>query len=172
MELKDEIGQFAVRIKKMLPQVQSEDLTRNALVMPFIQILGFDPSEVQSEAVLDFGVKKSKKVDYTIMKDGEPTILVECKHHAENLDIHDSRLSKYFRKTKAKYGLLTNGLVYRFYTEKVYRFYTEKMVRSKKNQEPLFEFKITDTKAATIAKMIEDHKDYFNVDQKQAPIAS
>ncbi|CAH0226104.1 hypothetical protein SRABI27_02352 [Pedobacter sp. Bi27] len=164
MELKDEIGQFAVRIKKMLPQVQSEDLTRNALVMPFIQILGFDPSEVQSEAVLDFGVKKSKKVDYTIMKDGEPTILVECKHHAENLDIHDSRLSKYFRKTKAKYGLLTNGLVY--------RFYTEKMVRSKKNQEPLFEFKITDTKAATIAKMIEDHKDYFNVDQKQAPIAS
>ena len=59
MELKDEIGQFAVRIKKMLPQVQSEDLTRNALVMPFIQILGYDvfnPSEVQSEAVLDFGV--------------------------------------------------------------------------------------------------------------------
>jgi hypothetical protein len=158
MELKDEIGQFAVRIKKMLPQVQSEDLTRNALVMPFIQILGYDvfnPSEVQSEAVLDFGVKKSKKVDYTIMKDGEPAILVECKHHEDSLDIHDSRLSKYFRKTKAKYGLLTNGLVY--------RFYTEKMVRSKKNQEPLFEFNIRDTKAATIAKLLEEHKDYFNV---------
>ena len=158
MELKDEIGQFAVRIKKMLPQVQSEDLTRNALVMPFIQILGFDPSEVQSEAVVDFGVKKSKKVDYTIMKDGEPTILVECKHHEENLDLDDSRLAKYFRKTKAKYGLLTNGLVY--------RFYTDKMVRSKKKQEPAFEFTLTDTKAATIAKMIEEHKDFFNVDQK------
>jgi len=158
MELKDEIGQFATRIKKMLPQVQSEDLTRNALVMPFIQILGFDPSEVQTEAVLDFGVKKSKKVDYTIMKDGEPTILVECKHHEENLDLDDSRLAKYFRKTKAKYGLLTNGLVY--------RFYTDKMVRSKKKQEPAFEFTLTDTKAATIAKMIEEHKDFFNVDQK------
>ncbi len=158
MELKDEIGQFATRIKKMLPQVQTEDLTRNALVLPFMQILGFDPSEVKSEAVLDFGVKKSNKVDYTIMKDGEPTILVECKHHDETLDINDSRLSKYFRKTKAKYGLLTNGLVY--------RFYTEKMVKSKKNQEPLFEFKITDTNAATIAKMIEDHKDYFNVQEK------
>jgi len=161
MELKDEIGQFAVRIKKMLPQVQSEDLTRNALVMPFIQILGYDvfnPSEVQSEAVLDFGVKKSKKVDYTIMKDGEPTILVECKHHEDKLDVHDSNLAKYFRKTKAKYGLLTNGLVY--------RFYTEKMVRSKKNSQPIFEFTLTDTKAATIAKLIEQHKDYFKVDEK------
>lgn len=161
MELKDEIGQFALRIKKMLPQVQSEDLTRNALVMPFIQILGYDvfnPSEVQSEAVMDFGVKKSKKVDYTIMKDGEPAILVECKHHDEDLDIHDSRLSKYFRKTKAKYGLLTNGLVY--------RFYTEKMVKSKKTSEPLFEFKITDTKATIIAKMIEEHGEYFNVKAK------
>ncbi|PWS27465.1 hypothetical protein DHW03_07635 [Pedobacter yonginense] len=164
MELKDEISQFAVRIKKMLPTVQTEDSTRNALVMPFIQILGFDPSEVQSEAVLDFGIKKSKKVDYTIMKDGEPTILVECKHHNESLDIQQSRLSKYFRKTKAKYGLLTNGLVY--------RFYTEKMVNSKKNSEPLFEFKITDTKAATIAKMIEEHKDYFKVEAKDDQIAS
>jgi len=164
MKLKDEIGQFAVRINKMLPQVQSEDLTRSALVMPFIQILGFDPSEVQSEVVLDFGVKKSKKVDYTIMKDGKPAILVECKHHDDNLDIHDSRLSKYFRKTKAKYGLLTNGLVY--------RFYTEKMVRSKKNKGPLFEFKITATKAATIAKMIEEHKDYFNISQTSTAMAS
>ena len=158
MELKDEIGQFALRIKKMLPQVQSEDLTRNALVMPFIQILGydvFDPREVQSEAVLDFGYKKGKKVDYTIMKDGEPTILVECKHHNDNLDIDDSRLSKYFRKTKAKYGLLTNGLVY--------RFYTEKMVKSKKKVEPIFEFNIKDTKAAVIAQLIEQHSEYFNV---------
>lgn len=161
MELKDEIGQFAHRVKKMLPQVQSEDLTRNALVMPFIQILGYDvfnPSEVQSEAVLDFGVKKSKKVDYTIMKDGEPTILVECKHHDDSLDIHDSRLSKYFRKTKAKYGLLTNGLEY--------RFYTEKMVKSKKTAAPLFEFKITDTKATAIAKLIEEHSEYFKINTK------
>ncbi|WP_316739848.1 type I restriction endonuclease [Pedobacter aquatilis] len=165
MELKDEIGEFAVRIKKMLPQVQTEDLTRNALVMPFIQILGYDvfnPSEVQSEAVVDFGVKKSKKVDYTIMKDGEPTILVECKHHEDNLDINDSRLSKYFRKTKAKYGLLTNGLDY--------RFYTEKMVKSKKNQEPLFEFNIKDMKAATIAKLLEEHKDYFNVNKENIAV--
>ncbi len=160
MELKDEIGQFAVRIRKMLPQVQSEDLTRNALVMPFIQILGFNPSEIQSEAVVDFGVKKNKKVDYTIMKDGEPAILVECKHHSDNLDIHDSRLSKYFRKTKAKYGLLTNGLEY--------RFYTDKMVRSKKNNSPLFEFKLTDTKAETIAKLLEAHKDYFKIQQNDS----
>lgn len=163
MELKDEIGQFALRIKKMLPQVQSEDLTRNALVMPFIQILGYDvfnPNEVQSEGVLDFGFKKGKKVDYTIMKNGEPTILVECKHHNDKLDIDDSRLSKYFRKTKAKYGLLTNGLVY--------RFYTEKMVKSKKRQEPLFEFNIKDTKASVIANLIEQHSDYFNVKHKLA----
>lgn len=160
MELKDEIGQFELRIKKMLPQVQSEDLTRNALVLPFIQLMGYNIDDVKTDAILDFGFKKGKKVDYTIMKDGKPTILVECKHHSDYLGLDDSRLVNYFRKTKAKYGLLTNGLTY--------QFYTEKMVKSKKSTGPLLEFKLTDTKAAAIAQLLEEHQEFFNLNKQIA----
>ncbi|MET4081291.1 hypothetical protein ABIB40_001237 [Pedobacter sp. UYP30] len=160
MELREEIGQFELRIKKMLPQVNSEDLTRNALVMPFIRLMGYDINDVKTDAVVDFGFKKGKRVDYTIMKDGKPTILVECKHHLDYLGLDESRLLNYFRKTKAKYGLLTNGLVY--------QFYTEKMVKSKKAQTPLLEFKLTDTKAAAIALLLEEHQDFFNLNKQIA----
>lgn len=160
MNLAEEIGQFELRVKKMLPQVKSDDVTRNALVMPFIRLLGYDANDVKSDAVLDFGFKKGKRVDYTIMKNGNPTILVECKHHSDLLTLESSRLANYFRKTKAKYGLITNGLVY--------QFYTEKMVRSKKSQVPILEFKVTHTKAAAIAQLIEQHQDFFNLNKQIA----
>ncbi|MNY78874.1 hypothetical protein D3C86_2192860 [compost metagenome] len=65
--------------------------------MPFIQILGYDvfnPFEVNPEFIADLGIKKGKKVDYAIMKDGEPIIIVEYKHHLEKLDPHNSQLFK------------------------------------------------------------------------------
>jgi len=87
MDFKDQITQLAQRVEKMLPQIQTEEATKNALVMPFIQILGFDvfnPFEVNPEFIADIGIKKGEKVDYAIMKDGEPIIIIECKHHLEN----------------------------------------------------------------------------------------
>ncbi len=160
MQLKDRIGQFELRVRKMLPQVQSENLTRNALIMPFIQLMGYDINDVRTDAIFDFGFKKGKKVDYTLMKDGQATILVECKHHTSHLTLEESRLAHYFRKTKAKYGLLTNGLEY--------QFFTEKMVRSKKTQTPVLEFRLTDTKAAIIARLLEEHHEFFNLNKQIA----
>ena len=79
MDFKDQITQLAQRVEKMLPQIQTEEATKNALVMPFIQILGFDvfnPFEVNPEFIADIGIKKGEKVDYAIMKDGEPIIII------------------------------------------------------------------------------------------------
>ena len=42
------------------------------------------------------GIKKGEKIDYAIFKDGNPTILIECKHWAQNLNIHDGQLLRYF----------------------------------------------------------------------------
>lgn len=56
-------------------------------------------------------------MDYAILKDGEPVILVECKSITENLDRHDSQLFRYFGTTTAKFAILTNGQYYRFYTD-------------------------------------------------------
>jgi hypothetical protein len=122
MDFKDEIKQFGDRVEKLKAQISTEEATKNAFIMPFIKALGYDvfnPLEVVPEFVADIGIKKGEKVDYAIMKEGEPTILVECKHWSENLDPHNSQLFRYFHTTKAKFGLLSNGIIFRFYTDLV-----------------------------------------------------
>lgn len=52
--------------------------------MPFAREWGYDvfnPNEVTPELVADIGLKQGEKIDYAIIKDGAPTILIECKHH-------------------------------------------------------------------------------------------
>lgn len=51
------------------------------------------------------------------MKDEQPILLIECKHWKQDLNIHDNQLLRYFNVSKAKFGLLTNGIIYRFYTD-------------------------------------------------------
>ena len=36
MDFKDQILQLASRVEKILPQLQTEEATKNALIMPFI----------------------------------------------------------------------------------------------------------------------------------------
>ncbi|MBL4676900.1 MAG: type I restriction enzyme HsdR N-terminal domain-containing protein [Mucilaginibacter sp.] len=159
MDFKDEVLQLANRVEKLLPQIKTEEATKNALIMPFIKVLGYDvfnPFEVNPEFIADIGIKKGEKVDYAIMKEAEPAILVECKHHLEKLDPHNSQLFRYFHTTKAKFGLLTNGLNYRFYTDLVE---TNKMDSS-----PFFEFNITEIKEADMIELKKFHKSYFDVD--------
>lgn len=71
--------------------IQTEEETKKAMVMPLIQILGynvFDPLEVTPELIADVGTKKGEKVDYEILKDGQPTVLFECKNAGAELDIN------------------------------------------------------------------------------------
>lgn len=126
--------------------------------MPFIQTLGYDvfnPFEVTPEFVADLGIKKGEKVDYAILKDKQPIILIECKHHRENLDPHNSQLFRYFHTTKAKFGLLSNGLDYRFYTDLV--------EPNKMDDKPFFEFRISEMKENEIEELKKFHKSYFDV---------
>ena len=67
--------------------------------MPFLKILGydvFDPFEVHPEFIADIGIKKGEKVDYAILRDEKPVILIECKHYADGLDPHNSQLHNDF----------------------------------------------------------------------------
>ncbi|HEY9046834.1 MAG TPA: type I restriction endonuclease [Ohtaekwangia sp.] len=159
MDFKDQIKQLGDRVAKMLPQIQTEEATKTSLTLPFIQILGYDifnPAEVNPEFVADLGIKKGEKVDYAIMKNGEPILLIECKHHQEKLDPHNSQLFRYFHTTKAKFGLLTNGLHYRFYTDLV--------EPNKMDEKPFFEFILTDIKEAEIDELKKFHKSYFDIE--------
>lgn len=159
MEFKDQVKLLADRVRKMKDSIQTEEATKNALIMPFIQTMGYDvfnPLEVVPEYIADIGIKKGEKVDYAIIKDGNPIILIECKHWSADLNPHDSQLFRYFHTTNAKFGILTNGIMYRFYTDLVE---TNKM-----DEKPFFEFRIDDMKEPQIEKLKEFSKTYFNLD--------
>ena len=83
MDFKDQIKQLGDRVAKLKDQIATEEATKNAFIMPFIQTLGFDvfnPLEVVPEYICDIGTKKGEKIDYAIFKDDVPAILIECKH--------------------------------------------------------------------------------------------
>ena len=115
MDFIEAIQSLATTAAKRLEHLQTEEATKNALVMPFINILGynvFDPTEVIPEFSADVGVKKGEKVDYAIIKDGRVIMLVECKASGVDLDqAHASQLFRYFSVTEARIAVLTNGVV-------------------------------------------------------------
>ena len=120
MDFKDSIFQLAKRVSDLKESILTEEATKNAFIMPFIQMLGYDvfnPLEVVPEMDCDIVKKKGEKIDYAIMKDGSPIMLIECKHWKQDLNLHDNQLKRYYVASKAKFGLLTNGIVYRFYTD-------------------------------------------------------
>ena len=120
MEFSEKIKQFSERVSALKDTISTEEATKMSLIVPVFQILGYDvfnPLEFCPEYTADVGIKKGEKVDYAILEDGKPNILIECKSCSEQLDKHSSQLFRYFGTTPAKFGILTNGIVYRFYTD-------------------------------------------------------
>ena len=121
MSLEDDLQAISARIPDQIDHLQTEEATKTALVMPFINALGynvFDPTEVVPEFTADIGTKRGEKVDYAIIKDGKPIILFECKAASVELDdSHASQLFRYFVNTPAHFGILTNGIIYRFHSD-------------------------------------------------------
>jgi len=159
MDFKDQVKQLGERVSKLKDQIHTEEATKNAFIMPFIQSLGYDvfnPTEVVPEFVSDIGIKKGEKIDYAIFKDGNPTILIECKHWAQNLNVHDGQILRYFHVSKAKFGILTNGINYRFYSDLV--------AANKMDEKPFLEFNIHEIKDNQIEELKKFHKSVFDAE--------
>ncbi|MCU0331516.1 MAG: type I restriction endonuclease [Candidatus Kapabacteria bacterium] len=159
MDFKDQIRQLGDRVGKLRENIHTEEATKNAFIMPFLQALGYDvfnPLEVVPEYVTDVGTKKGEKIDYAILKENTPIILVECKHHKQNLDLHDGQLLRYFHVSKAKFGILTNGIVY--------RFYTDLQQPNKMDERAFLEFSIDSIKDSHIEELKKFHKSYFDIE--------
>lgn len=120
MAFNEECKQLASRIVPLKESIGTEEATKTSMVMPLFSLLGYDvfnPSEFCPEYTSDVGVKKGEKVDYAILIDDEPQILIECKWCGEELSKHGSQLFRYFSTSPAKFGILTNGIIYRFFTD-------------------------------------------------------
>jgi hypothetical protein len=122
MTISDKIDDIAAKVRTQKSSITTEEGTKNAFVMPFINtVLGYDifnPSEVIPEFTADVGIKKGEKIDYALVCNGEIQILIEVKKVAEALNVHHaSQLFRYFTVTNARVAILTNGETYEFYTD-------------------------------------------------------
>ena len=64
MDFKDSIKQISERIIKLKDNIETEEATKNAFIMPFINALGYDvfnPLEVLPEMTCDIAMKKKAK---------------------------------------------------------------------------------------------------------------
>jgi predicted type IV restriction endonuclease len=160
MDFADKITQLTEKVVKMRHQLQTEEATKNALIMPFIQTLGYDvfnPSEVIPEYTADVGAKKGEKVDYAIMQNDKTIMLIESKKIDDNLNNHDTQLIRYFHASEAKFAILTNG--------QVYKFYTDLESENKLDEKPFFEIDLLNLKEQQIVELKKFHKNSFDVDK-------
>lgn len=153
------IKTLAKRVQKIKDSILTEEATKTSVIMPFFQALNYDifnPEEFVPEYTADVGIKKGEKVDYAIMQDGNPIILIEAKSIQEALTKHDSQLFRYFGTTKAKFAILTNGIIY--------RFYTDLEEQNKMDTIPFFELNLLDIRDNQIIELYKFCKNNFNVD--------
>lgn len=163
MEFIDRINELKEKAETYKDSLKTEEATKNTLIMPFLNALGYDvfnPLEVVPEYTPEKGFKKDEKVDYAIIKDNSPIILVECKRiDDDKLDIkkHGAQLFRYFTASKAKFIIFTNGIVYKFFSD-----VEEPNILDK---EPFFVFNLLNFKPNQIKTLEAFKKDTFNIEE-------
>lgn len=159
-EFAEKIKGLSKRVSSIVDTINNEESTKTSAIMPFFQILGYDifnPTEFMPEFTADVGIKKGERVDYAIMKDGNPLILIECKPIFDDLEKHDSQLFRYFGTTPAKFAILTNG--------RFYKFFTDLDESNKMDAKPFFEFDLLELRDSRISELKKFRKAGFDVDK-------
>ena len=118
LRLKDHID----HVKKVGSHCSTEETTKQALILPLLDILGFnpyDPTKVLAEFAADFpGVKATERVDYALYCNGQPVMFIEAKPYVADLTNHAPQLSRYFNSSLGvTIGAITNGREWRFFTD-------------------------------------------------------
>lgn len=161
MDLATRLNELAKRTADHREVLLTEEAAKTALVMPFIQSLGYDvfnPSEVVPEYTADVGTKRGEKVDYAICDGSKIRILVECKPSTSPLNLnHASQLFRYFSVTDARLAILTNGVVYQFYSD------VENV--NKMDDKPFFTFSMDALKPGDIRTIEKFSKQSFDIDK-------
>lgn len=120
---------FAERVRRHAEHVNNvgnhcstEETTKQALILPLLDILGFspfDPTRVKAEFGADFpGAKAGERVDYALFCHDVPVMFIEAKPWGAKLSNHAPQLSRYFNATpEVAVAAITNGGEWRFFTD-------------------------------------------------------
>ena len=119
---KERILAHSQHIMRVGQHCTTEETTKQALILPFLDILGFsayDPTKVKAEYAADFtGAKNGERVDYALFCHNVPVMFIEAKSYNEDLTTHSPQLARYFNATpEVAVAAITNGREWRFFTD-------------------------------------------------------
>ena len=119
--LEEHLKAFAARAKRYAPMCDNEEQTKVSLINPYLEILGYDvrnPAVCRLEYRADIS-RGAEKVDYAILRDGRPLILIEAKVTTSDISRPGAdalgQLQRYFMSEKVEFAALTNGVVWQWY---------------------------------------------------------
>ena len=120
-EFKNRLLVYARTAVDRAGRAQNEEATKQWLIIPFLQLLGYDPNdpdEVFPEADASFSDKFKNRVDYAIYREGDPVIAVEAKKVGTLSTANRGELKGYYNAVPTvKLGILTDGLIYQLYSD-------------------------------------------------------
>lgn len=161
MELEARLAELAKVVRDHREVLLTEEAAKAALVMPFLQALGynvFNPSEVVPEFTCDVGTKRGEKVDYAICEGKSIKMLIECKPANTELNVNNaSQLFRYFSTTNTRVAVLTNGVVY--------KFFSDIDAPNRMDDRPFFTMQIDALRKADLKTLERFTKQSFNIDR-------
>jgi hypothetical protein len=120
-DFKKRLLSYANKAVERAPQAPNEEATKQYLIIPFFQLLGYDPhdpGEILPEADASFSDKFKNHVDYAILQKGAPVIAVEAKKVGHLSGANRGELKGYYNAVPTvKLGILTDGLIYQLYSD-------------------------------------------------------
>ncbi len=149
-------------IEKAIVNSRNETQTRDYLIECFFEILGYDKYDFNHEYSLQIEAGKVQKVDMAIRVGGRksPDILIECKKATQNLTENNyNQLAGYYNFHKeSKIGILTNGIVYKFYCRSLSN-------QNELHKKPFIEFNLSDYDSNDIEKLVVFYKTNIDINQ-------
>ena len=160
MEFEARMEGLASKVREHSEILATEEAAKTALVLPFLQALGYDvfnPEEVVPEFTCDAPSLRGEKVDYAIKVDNELSLLLECKSAAQGLSAkHSGQLFRYFGTTDAKFAILTNGAHY--------KFFSDFDAKNRMDDKPFFEFDFRSLRKSDIKALAKFQRAGFDID--------
>lgn len=149
-------------VKRVGSHCTTEETTKQALILPLLDILGFspyDPTKVLAEFAADFpGVKATERVDYALYCNGQPVMFIEAKPYVADLTNHAPQLSRYFNSSLGvTIGAITNG--------KEWRFFTDLINTNVMDEKPFLTIDFTKTKPEDLTQLAEFKHDNFHAEK-------
>lgn len=160
VDFNQKVKDLAARSKHASKYALTEEATKTAVVLPFIQALGFDAfnlEEVVPEFIADVGIKKGEKIDFAIKIDGKTAILIEVKPISMSLgSAQFSQLFRYFSTVEARLAILING--------KEVWFFSDIDEKNRMDKKPFFIFDLQSFDDRQVGELARFQKANFDIE--------